>query len=64
MVAQRIPKGQAAQHIQQGKLRGAEIENLECQQGTNDHQPPGSPPVEAAFAKQGLPDHPQHFYGM
>ncbi len=45
----------SAEHIQQGELGGAEIENLEGQQGADDHCAPGRAAVEAAPAGETAP---------
>src|SRR5258706_1040596 len=52
-------EGEVAEHIPQGELRGAEVEDLEREQGTDDHQSPGCAAVELSVADQVIPNHPQ-----
>jgi hypothetical protein len=49
-------EGQAAEHIQQGKLGGAEVEYLEGQQGADDHHTPGRAAVELASPVETAPE--------
>src|SRR6185295_15190551 len=44
-------KGQVTQNISQGELRGAEVEDFECKQGTDDHHAPGCTSIKATSAK-------------
>ena len=65
-VAQRRPaKLQIAEHIQQGELGGAEVEDLEGQQSADDHHAPGRPAVKTATLEkrqQTVPDIPLYVF--
>lgn len=52
-------KGEVAEHVMQGVLGGAEVEDFEGEQGGNDHGAPCRAPVELTVVDDAVPQSPE-----